>query len=305
MSTQRTPRIGFIGLGNMGGAMAVRLVAAQFAVVGYDPAVERADALVRAGGAIAGSIHSLAEDADVVLLSVPGPRETEGILLGSDGLLQRMRAGTAVINASTVSPELMRRVEAKGAERGIDVLDAPVTGAADGARAGTLTFMVGASDEALARWRIVFEPLSSIVIHTGAAGTGSAAKLLTNLLWFTHVVALSDVLAAAAKCGITPATMRELVPVSAGASWVSAHDMPNILAGDDDESFTLALCCKDLALISALCEEAGAPTVLLQAVEDRFRAAAENFGPSAGELAVARLSEAAAGVSVRGASSDK
>jgi 3-hydroxyisobutyrate dehydrogenase len=165
--------------------------------------------------------------------------------------------------------------------------------------------MVGASDDALARWRKVLEPLSSVVIHTGAVGTGSAAKLLTNLLWFTHVVALSDGLAAAVKCGITPATMRELVPVSAGASWVSEHDMPNILAGNDDQSFTLALCCKDLALISALCGAAGAPTVLLQAVQHRFRAAAETFGLAAGELAVARLSEAAAGVSIRDMPSGK
>ena len=299
MSTKGNPTIGVIGLGNMGGAMAERLVAAQFPVVGYDPDAIRAESLRRSGGTTAASLDALAQTVDAVLLSVPGPRETEAILLGSDGLITKMRAGTAVISASTVSPELMRRVTAAACKRGIDVLDAPVTGAADGARAGTLTFMIGAAEEAFTRWRRVFDPLSSVVVHTGPVGSGSAAKLLTNFLWFTHVVALSDVLAASVKCGITPATMRELIPVSAGASWVTEHDLPNILAGDDDESFSLALCCKDLGLIRSLCEEAGAPALLLEAVEGRFRSASETFGPAAGELAVARLSEAAAGVSIR------
>ena len=106
-------------------------------------------------------------------------------------------------------------------------------------------------------------------------------------------------MAAAAKCGISPATMSELLPVSAGASWVAEHDLPNLLGGDDDDSFTLALCCKDLGLIRNLSEAADAPLTLVDSVYDRFQAAARQFGSSAGELAVSRLAEAAAGVSIR------
>lgn len=291
--------IGVIGLGNMGGAMAERLVRAGLVTIGLDPNPARAAALVDVGGRIATSAGELADAAEAILISLPGPVEQEAILLGADGLIARMRPGTALISASTVTDELMVRIGAAAAGQGVDVLDAPVTGAADGARAGTLTFMVGADANALARWRHVLEPLAQAVIHTGPIGTGSAAKLLTNLLWFTHVVALCDSLAAAAKCGITPAVMRELVPVSAGASWVSAHDMGNLFADDDDESFTLALCCKDLRLIRGLTDAHAAPITLLDDVEGRFSAAMARFGPHAGELAVSRLAEERIGASIR------
>ena len=292
-------RVGLIGLGTMGGAMANRLVEAGCFVLGYDVSPESGRAFEAAGGRLSGRVEDLAGCTDVVIMSVPGPRETEAILLGPDGLLSQMREGMAVISTSTVSPELMVRVARAGSDKGIDVLDAPVTGAADGARSGTLTFMVGADIGALERWRSVLEPLSSVVVHTGPPGTGSAAKLLTNLLWFTHLIALCDSMAAAAKCGISPATMSELLPVSAGASWVAEHDLPNLLGGDDDDSFTLALCCKDLGLIRNLSEAADAPLTLVDSVYDRFQAAARQFGSSAGELAVSRLAEAAAGVSIR------
>jgi 3-hydroxyisobutyrate dehydrogenase len=279
--------------------MAERLVLGGFTTLGLDLSPARGAALVAVGGRLAGSIGELADAADAVLVSVPGPVEQEAILLGEEGLIARMRSGTAIISASTVTDELMLRIGAAAAARGVDVLDAPVTGAADGARAGTLTFMVGADADALERWRHVLEPLARTVVHTGPIGTGSAAKLLTNLLWFTHVVALCDSLAAAAKSGITPQVMRELVPVSAGASWVSEHDMENLFAGEDDESFTLALCCKDLRLIRGLTDASASPITLLDGVEGRFVEAMARFGPAAGELAVSRLAEERIGASIR------
>ena len=214
-------------------------------------------------------------------------------------LICSMPAGSVLACVSTVSVEVVRELETAARLRGVSVVDAPVTGAADGARAGTLTIMAGADPEALERLRPLLDAISSTVVHTGPVGTGSAAKLVTNMLWFVHVVALSDALALGVKAGIAPATLGRLIPASAGGSWTADHDLPNVLAGDDDESFTLALCRKDLGLIAELADALGVDAPLAAAARERFEAAAERFGPGAGELAVVRLAEEAAGVSVR------
>jgi 3-hydroxyisobutyrate dehydrogenase-like beta-hydroxyacid dehydrogenase len=282
--------VGFVGLGWMGASMAGYLVDAGFAVAVHDLDPARVDALARKGARSANGIDGLAE-CEAVFLSLPGPTEVTEV---ADALLPLLRPGSLVINVSTISPALARRLDEQGAARGIDVLDAPVTGAADGAAAGTLTVMVGARPEALERARPLLEPVSARVFHTGPAGSASVVKLLTNMLWFVHVVALSDALAVGAAAGVDPRVLGEVVRASAGASWVSDHDLDNILAGEDDETFTLALSCKDLGLISELTD-----SPLAALARERFAAALERFGPAAGDLAVARLAEEAAGVSIR------
>ena len=284
-------RAGFVGLGNMGRGMAANLVAGGIDLAVFDLDRERAVT----GARRAGSLAEIAAAGDV-LLSLPGPAEVREVGLYLAG---SMPAGTAVICVSTVSPGVVQELEAAARPRGVSVVDAPVTGAADGARAGTLAIMAGADAETLRRVRPLLEAISSTIVHTGPVGTGSAAKLLTNMLWFVHVVALSDALALGAKAGISPETLGRLIPASAGGSWVADHDLPNVLAGDDDVSFTLALCCKDLRLIAELAEELGVAAPLGALARERFEAAAERFGPGAGELAVVRLAEEAAGVSVR------
>jgi len=275
----------------MGAGMAANLVArgADLAVFDIDPG------RAVAGARRAESLVEIAEAGDVVL-SLPGPAEVREVGLFLAG---SMPTGSALVSVSTVSVEVVRELEAAARPRGVCVVDAPVTGAADGARAGTLTILAGAEPEALERVRPLLEAISSTVVHTGPVGTGSAAKLLTNMLWFVHVVALSDALALGVKAGMSPEMLGRLIPASAGGSWVADHDLPNVLAGDDDASFTLALCSKDLRLIAGLAEELGVATPLGALARERFEAALERFGAAAGELAVVRLAEEAAGVSVR------
>ena len=275
----------------MGTGMAANLVArgVDLAVFDIDPGrtVE--------GARRAQSLGEIAAAGDVIL-SLPGPAEVReaGLYLADS-----MPDATALVSVSTVSIEVVRELEAAGRPRGVSVVDAPVTGAADGARAGTLTIMAGANGDALERVRPLLEAISSTIVHTGPVGTGSAAKLLTNMLWFVHVVALSDALVLGVTAGIAPETLGRLIPASAGGSWVADHDLPNVLAGDDDASFTLALCCKDLRLVAGLTEELGVRAPLAAHARERFEEALERFGPGAGELAVVRLAEEAVGVSVR------
>ena len=286
----------FVGLGSMGSGMVRNLLKNGFAVTVDDLSPERVAAVV-ADGATAGAPGPITEP--VVMISVPGPPEVEAVCFGEQGLLSRMQPGSVLINLSTVNLESAKQLDAAATERGILCVDAPVTGAADGAADGTLVIMCGATDEALAAARPALEAISASIHHMGPTSTGTAAKLLTNMLWFIHVTALSDSLSLATRCGIDPDTFATLVRDSAGNSWVAGHDLPNILADDDDESFTLALCVKDLRLIGEIESEMGYTSDLATAARARFGAAYEQYGPQAGELAVTRLAEQAAKTSIR------
>ncbi|MGI9116087.1 MAG: NAD(P)-dependent oxidoreductase [Gaiellales bacterium] len=287
-----------IGLGSMGSGMARNLLAAGFdlAVADLDP--ERIAALV-ADGAHAAPPGAVPED--VVLLSLPAPQHVEAVCFGDDGLLGRMRPGATLVNASTVDLPTARRLGDECAARGLLYVDGPVTGAADGAAAGELIFMCGASDEAMAAARPQLAAMSADIVHLGDAPAGTASKLLTNLLWFIHVAALSDSMGLAARCGIDIDRFAALVRGEncAANSWVARHDLPNILADDDDPSFTLALCTKDLRLIGELEAEVGYASDFAAAARARFGAALDRFGPDRGELAVTRIAEEAAGTSIR------
>jgi 3-hydroxyisobutyrate dehydrogenase-like beta-hydroxyacid dehydrogenase len=276
--------------------MAGNAARAGFRVAGFDPQPERVAAAEAAGVEPAASLSELASGSELLVASVPGPPELEAV---AAVVLPALSPGALLVNVSTVTPAVVCRLAGDAARRSIGLVDAPVTGAADGARAGTLTFMVGADPDDLERVRPLLEALGSAVHHVGPVGTGSAAKLLTNMLWFVHVTVLADALALAVKAGVELDAFARLVPDSAGASWVSEHDLPSILRGDDDTSFSLALCRKDLRLIVELADELGYPSPLALEAARRFEQAYERFGPDAGELAVTRLAEAESGSSMR------
>ena len=286
----------FVGLGSMGAGMVRNLLTHDFAVSVEDLSSERVAALV-ADGASAGAPGAISET--VVMISVPGPPEVEAVCFGEHGVLSRMQPGSVLVNLSTVNLANAKELDRAAGERGILCVDAPVTGAADGAAAGTLVIMCGSSDEALTAARPALEAISSSIHQMGPPATGTAAKLLTNMLWFIHVAALSDSLALATRCGIDADTFAALVQESAGDSWVARHDLPNILADDDDESFTLALCVKDLRLIGEIESEMGYSSDLAAAARARFGAAYEHYSPQTGELAVTRIAEQAAKTSIR------
>jgi 3-hydroxyisobutyrate dehydrogenase-like beta-hydroxyacid dehydrogenase len=287
-----------IGLGSMGAGMARNLLRGGFALAVDDLDPDRVAALVAEGAEAAGPG---AIDEDVVILSLPAPPHVEAVCLGDDGVIARMQPGAVLVNTSTIDLPLARRLGDACAARGLEYVDGPVTGAADGAAAGTLIFMCGAEGEALAAARPQLEAMALEVAHLGPPPAGTAAKLLTNMLWFIHVTALSDSMALAARCGIDMDRYGELLrgETCAANSWVARHDLPNILADDDDPSFTLALCTKDLRLIGELESEVGYASDLAAAARSRFNAALERFGPDTGELAVTRIAEAAAAASIR------
>jgi 3-hydroxyisobutyrate dehydrogenase-like beta-hydroxyacid dehydrogenase len=291
--------VGFIGLGNMGRGMASCLMAKGFDLVVSDRDPRRIRDLEANGARGVKSIAELGSLSDVVFLALPGPAEVEDVALGDDGLIANMPAGSTLINTSTVSPAVINQLVAAAEQRDVAVIDAPVSGAADGAQAGSLTIMVGGSIEAIEGCRDVLDAISATVVRVGEAGAGTVTKLVTNMLWFVHVVALSDALGLAHRAGVSPEALAAAVPRSAGASWAADHDLPNILAGNDDPTFTLALCCKDLNIVEELRRSVEAELPLFEATRKAFLDALDRFGAETGELAVSRLSEERCRVSIR------
>ncbi len=291
------PTLGFIGLGNMGAPMCRRLVDRGYAVVAHDLDPTRVRAAVDIGARPAASAADCARRVDILLTSLPRPDHSSAVMR-SDGALSALRAGSTWVDLTTNSKELVAELAAE-APAGVDVVDAPVTGAVDGARTGRLTLFLGGDDaDAVARARSVLEHLGTVII-CGGLGSGNVVKLVTNQLWFVAAAALGEGFALGMRHGVDLGTLHRAICESVGDSFVARHDAPSIFAGHYDPSFTLDLCLKDLALIEELEEQLDAPLPMTSAARSVFAAAGERYGRSAGELHVARQLEDDLGLSFR------
>jgi 3-hydroxyisobutyrate dehydrogenase-like beta-hydroxyacid dehydrogenase len=190
--------------------------------------------------------------------------------------------------------ELARRAET----RGISVLDAPVTGAVDGARRGELTIFVGGALQTVEHVRPLLEAMGRIIV-CGDIGTGNVVKLVTNQIWFINAAAIGEGLVLGKKAGVDLLVLWDAIQRSVGDSFVARHDVPSIFAGHYDPSFTLELCCKDLGLIEKLSQATQTQTPVTVSAQARFEAARKAFGGDQAELLVCKLIEDAAGVDLR------
>ncbi|GAA0966325.1 3-hydroxyisobutyrate dehydrogenase [Acrocarpospora macrocephala] len=235
--------IGFIGLGNMGGRIARRLVEAGHPVLGYDPAAGAA------GTTPATDVAEVARESDQVLLSLPDSRVVEAVMLGEDGVLAHARPGQIVVDLSTAAPDSTRRIAAALAARDAAYLDAGVSGGAAAAEKGALTLMVGGEEQALDRVRPTLAPFAAKVFHLGPSGAGHSAKLLNNFLNAVSLAATSEVMVAGRKAGLDLRTLLDVLNSSSGANWAVANRFPHIVEGDYLEGgLTTTLMTKDLVL---------------------------------------------------------
>jgi 3-hydroxyisobutyrate dehydrogenase len=247
--------IAFIGLGRMGLPMARNLVRAGHAVRAFDVGQSARDAASQAGIATCVDLDEAADAAEVVISMVPTGRHVLEIFTGERGVLGRMRPGSLAIDCSTIAVADARALHAAGRDRGIAVLDAPVSGGVMGAEAGTLTFMVGGSEPDLERARPIFASMGRNVFHAGAPGSGQAAKICNNLLAGISMIAVSEAFALARQLGLDAAKMRDIVSVSSGGcfSLTSYPPVPGLLPNVPSSrgyqnGFASALMLKDLRL---------------------------------------------------------
>jgi 3-hydroxyisobutyrate dehydrogenase len=284
-------RVGFVGLGNMGGRMTRRLVLAGVQVTGYDVRPGQAES---AGAAAAVSLGDVCDGTSAVLLSLPDSRAVEAVVLGSrpsaDGLLSFARPGQVLIDLSTSAPSSTRRLHDLLAARGIEYLDAGISGGAAAAEKGTLTIMAGGSLAVLESVRWVFEPLAAKVVHMGASGAGHSTKLLNNFLNAVTLAATAEVMVAARAAGLDLAALLEVINSSSGVSFASLNRFPHIIRGDYLEGgLTSNLMTKDVVAYVDHVRELGVPCLNAAGPLASFGAAA-NLGY--GELISNRVVDA-------------
>jgi 3-hydroxyisobutyrate dehydrogenase len=256
---RRVRRTGIVGVGNMGGRISKRILAAGHDVLGYD---RDPGQLARAGVRAAPSVAALVEETDVVLLSLPDSRVVESVVRGEGGILESCRAGQIVVDLSTAAPSSTVALHAELAERGVELIDAGISGGAAAAEKGTLTIMAGGSAEALEAVRPQLDLFSSRVYHMGASGSGHTAKLLNNFLNGINLTAGAEVLVAARKAGLDVRTFLDVVNHSSGASWATENRFPHVVEGDYLEGgLTGNLMLKDLTLYVDLARSLGVPAL--------------------------------------------
>ncbi len=297
-------RIGFIGLGHMGGPMALNLIRGGHDVTVHDVRAESASEHLALGAAWADTPGAVAGAVDVLITMLPGPRQVESVMLHA-GAAAALRPGATWIDMSTSSPEVARRIADVALDpRGVLRLDAPVSGMSKGAVNGTLQIFVGGDADLYARHRPLLELMGDPerIFLVGALGTGYTVKLMINLQWFHHLVASAEVLTMGVKAGVELPTLLTALNASPAQSNFLTNDINCILDdGDYDEGFAMALACKDLGLAVDLGRDVGVPVELSALVEQIYRRAKAQYGEQAGEMIPVKLYEDVAGISLRNA----
>jgi 3-hydroxyisobutyrate dehydrogenase len=294
-------KIGFIGVGNIGAPIAGQLLAAGHALLVHDIRREAADGLVAAGARWAEAPAAMAAECDAVATCLPGPAEMEWVCLSVDGLVPHLKPGALYIDHTTNAPALVRRVAARLGEKGVAMVDAPVSGGMEGAQSRDLLAMAGGEAAAFGRARPLLEAIAKRVIHTGGIGTGSIAKIMHNSASFTLDSVMAECWTVGVKAGIDAATIVRVFNEAALGHQMSLKvRLPaTYLRGDFDPRFSLALARKDLGLALELARQTEVPMRFAALCEQELvEAMARGWAGRDASIALT-LQEERAGIKVR------
>ena len=291
-------KIGVIGLGNMGSAVARNIQRANFPLYIHDIRKDVGKKLIEKGAIWKNSPKELMDDVDIVVSMVFGPKEIEAVMKNENGILQSSCKDKGWIDLTTSSPSLMRNLAKEFEALGGFAVDAPVTGSLDAAIRGDMIMFVGGSEKAISNAKEVLEVIGEIRC-VGDYGNGYVAKLVNNQLWKIHATAIGEAMVLAKKAGLEPELWWKVMKGGAADSFVLQHDVPSIFSGHYDPSFRLELALKDLDLIQDLIKEHGTRSELTQACHERFQEAANRYGDEAGEMTVCKLIEEDASINLR------
>ena len=254
--------VAFIGLGNMGGPMAVNLVKAGHDVTVFDLSQAALDQLQEAGASVAASAAEAAAGVDYAISMLPAGKHVAGTYLGDGGLLAQLDDSTTVLDCSTIDAATARKVGEAAAELGIGFMDAPVSGGVAAAAAGTLAFMCGGSAETFEKARLVLQDMGKNIFHAGPAGAGQVAKGCNNMLLAVHMIGTCEALEMGARNGLDPKVLSEIMLASSGRNWSLEvyNPYPGVMetapaSNDYQPGFMVDLMLKDLGLALEIAEQ--------------------------------------------------
>lgn len=279
---------GFIGLGNLGGQLAVRLLDAGFQVTVFDLDKTAMETLVSAGADPAESTVDLARRVEHIITCLPSPPASSAV---QDDILSHMKAGASLIEMSTVGQDDVIRSAARAEAQGVGFLELPVTGGVHLAARGELTLLAGGSEALIALHKPAMQAMGKKVFHMGPVGTASLIKVITNMLAFVHLAAGGEAMMLAARGGLDLTTAWQAIAASSGNSFVHETEGQLILNGSYDIGFTLDLALKDLGFAKQFGAALNVPLPVAQAVQQRFEAAQARYGGQAQSPFVVKLLE--------------
>lgn len=264
-------KLGFIGLGAMGQPMSRRLLEAGFEVVGCDVRPEAVKAFLKNGGEAASSPKEVAEQCRKVITIVPNSEAVDQVVFGPGGLLEGLKAGDVLMEMTSAYPPSTLRVHKAVAAKGVSMIDAPVSGGVVGAEAGTLSIMVGGEESVFQSCRPILSVVGKNLFYLGGIGSGHALKAINNFLSATTLAATSEALIMAAKLGLSPQRVVEVIGVSTGRSYSTELKVPKfILPGTFNSGFAMDLMYKDIDTVTRMAKEYKVPMFIANMVQQMY-----------------------------------
>jgi 3-hydroxyisobutyrate dehydrogenase-like beta-hydroxyacid dehydrogenase len=291
--------IGFLGLGNMGMGMAKNILQAGFPLVAYDIQEEPLKKIKALGAQLGENPKEVAQKASVSIIAVLNYPQVEQVVLGEGGLCEGVSSGDLVVIASTIAPAEVKTLARTLEKQGVKVLDVPISGGKEGAEAGTLTIMVGGEKAEFERCRNIFEAMGKNIYYLGALGSGLSLKLVNNLLVAVNGLAVAEAMVLGVKAGLDPQMMLDIIPKSAGDSWMFRNRAYRMVDRDFTCRGELDILLKDLTFIMDMGRSLKIPLVLSAVAKEIFQMAnCLGYGKE-DDAAIVKVIEKIAGMEVK------
>ena len=294
-------KVAFLGLGDIGSLMAAHLARDPFELVVWNRTVAKAETFAREHKArVVLTPAEAVSGADVVLTCLPSSVEVEAILHGENGMLDAFRKGSVLVDCTSGDPPTSRSIAAELGGRGVDFIDAPVSGGTVAAKSGSLTVMWGGEALVFERVRPVIEAFGKKIVHAGQVGSGDALKAINNALLAVHILSTAEGLAVLVKAGVDPKVALEVINASSGRSNSSENLIPQrVLTRAFPRTFRLALLEKDIGIAEVLADDLGVRTPVISLAAERFHEARERLGEEADHVEAVKMIEQENGIEIK------
>lgn len=292
-------KVGLIGIGELGIAVAKNMLKEGHDLTVFDTRPEAVANCVARGATAASSAAALAASVDAVVTALPTPPVVRDVLIGSGGVLDAMAPGTVWIDHSTTDREILMEINAIAVAKGVDVIEAPVTGGIPLAHDGCITVLAGTTDEAFAKYKVLLDVTGEPVLHMGPVGSASIVKVLTNMLAFIHLWALNEGLMLGTAAGLKTGAVYEAILNSCGNSFVAETEGVPIMTGSFDYGFTMELAMKDQKLVEKLAAQYNVPLLMGGLGTQILQRGIAKYGAKAWSTGIGRLLEDEMGIDLR------